>query len=195
MSTYKLTIEKLKDIDACDSGIDFVKELNTDCFETIFDEGLKAHREGNLSWLLPRLMTHEQKISYAIFAAEQVISIFEGEIKDDKRPREAIEAAKEYLKNPTDENRDKCKSASLAATAAAYAYTYAASRVAASASRAAAVASRAASYASYAATASDSAASAASDASAYDADMRVKILSYGYRLLTTDQTTQPTLGE
>ena len=45
-------------------------------------------------------MNKTQKVQYAIFAAEQVIDIYEKKYPDDLRPRKAIEAAKSYLDNP-----------------------------------------------------------------------------------------------
>ena len=64
-------------------------------------------------------------VELAIYAAELVIDIFEKEYPNDKRPRQAIEAAKSYVKNPTKENAY----ASNAASNAAYA-SYAASNAA-----------------------------------------------------------------
>ena len=46
----------------------------------------------------------KKSVKLAIFAAEQVIDIFEKEYKNDKRPRWAIQAAKRWLKNPTEKN-------------------------------------------------------------------------------------------
>jgi hypothetical protein len=48
--------------------------------------------------------TELDSVALAVFAAEQVIGIFEKEYRDDDRPRKAIEAAKRYLENPTDRN-------------------------------------------------------------------------------------------
>ena len=45
-------------------------------------------------------MNKNQKVQYAIFAAEKVIYLFENKYPDDGRPRKAIEAAKKYVKNP-----------------------------------------------------------------------------------------------
>ena len=73
------------------------------------------------NWLVVRLMTHDQQIRYAIFAAEQVINIYEEKYPDDKRPREAIEAAKRYLADKTEGNRQAASTAADAAYAAAYA--------------------------------------------------------------------------
>lgn len=76
------------------------------------------------NWLIVRLMTHPQQIRYAIYAAEKVIKIFEEEYPDDNRPREAIRAAKRYLKNPTKKNANAADAADAAD--AAYAAAYAA---------------------------------------------------------------------
>jgi hypothetical protein len=48
----------------------------------------------------------EESVRLAIFTAEKVIGIFEKQYPDDKRPRQAIDAAKRWLENPTEENRD-----------------------------------------------------------------------------------------
>ena len=53
------------------------------------------------------------RVLFAIFCAESVLDLFEKKYPNDDRPRKAIEATKEYLKNPIEKN---------AAHAAAYAY-------------------------------------------------------------------------
>ena len=60
----------------------------------------------------------KDSMALAIFAAEQVIDTFEKEYPNDKRPREAIEAAKRYVENPTDENMMAAEAAAKAAWAA-----------------------------------------------------------------------------
>jgi hypothetical protein len=100
----------------------------------------------------------------AIRFAEDVLPIFEKEFPKDQRPRDAIKAAREYIKNPTPENLKKCQAAN-AATYAAYAATYAA------------YAADAATYA-YAAAyaAANAAANAATYAAAYRRDTQFKII-------------------
>lgn len=71
----------------------------------------------------------EDSVDFAIFAAEKVIDIFEKEYPNDDRPRKAIEAAKEYLKNPTKKNMNAAADAAYAAAYAARAAAYAASAV------------------------------------------------------------------
>lgn len=67
----------------------------------------------------------KNSVRLAIFAAEQVIDIYEKKHPTDKRPREAIEAAKAYVKNPTEENRRAERAAARAAWVGAWAWAWA----------------------------------------------------------------------
>jgi len=115
-------------------------------------------------WLLSKLGIFDKKdcVSLAIQFAENVLHIFEENCPNDKRSRESIEAAKTWLRNPTEENRRTAYAAASnagGADAAAYA--------AGAASASAAVASPSA-YAAYTIIA----ARAASAAGATDADTK-----------------------
>jgi hypothetical protein len=83
--------------------------------------------------------TKKDAVAFAIFAAEQVIGIFEAKRPGDERPRKAIEAAKAWLADPSEENRQAADAAyaSDAAYAAYAAYAYAAYAAAADAAAAA----------------------------------------------------------
>ena len=152
----KLTIEKLEELRACNEAREkFLLQKETDVRKIVLL--LIDYNSQWANWLIVRLMTHSQKVEYAIFAAEQVINLYEKKYPSDNRPRKAINAAKEWLKNPS--NKNKNAAADAAADAAAYA-AYAAAAAAADAA-----------YAAYAA-----------DAAAADA-MRIKILKYGIKLL------------
>jgi len=59
--------------------------------------------------------TKKDSVSLAIFAAELVLPNFEKKYPDDKRPREAIEAAKRVLKSDTANNRSAAMSAARSA--------------------------------------------------------------------------------
>ena len=50
------------------------------------------------NWLVINNLSKEQSIKYAVFAARQVLDIYEEEYPADQRPREAIEATEGYLK-------------------------------------------------------------------------------------------------
>ena len=125
----KLTEKWLIEKGACQEGIDLWKNKKpNDPIEAI-NLLMEGGRFNYANWLIVRLMTHEQQIKYAIFAAEQVIGIYEKHYPDDKRPRLAIEAAKEYLKYPDKKHR-AAANAAYAAAGAAYAVYAAADAVA-----------------------------------------------------------------
>jgi hypothetical protein len=142
-------------------GADVVKQ----CMK---DGDLKSANRG-----IVKLMTYKQYVRYAVYAAKQVIDIYERKHPDDKRPRKAIQAVQKCIKNPSKKN----KRAAYAAAYAAYA-AYAAAAAAANAAYAAADAANAVVYAAAAANAAVYAAN-----SAAKKEMRIKILKYGLRLL------------
>ena len=130
------------------------------------------------NWAVVRCMTYEQYVAYAVFSAEQVIDIYEKENPEDKSPRQAIEAAKKCIKNPSKKNKD-----------AAYAVgglAFAAANPADAAAYAAAFAATYADNAAYAYAAAEAAADAADAADAAGNKMRLKIIRYGLKLLKTD---------
>jgi len=142
-------------------------------------------RLGHLEWLnwgLVRLMTKKQAVEYAIYAAEQVLSIYEDKYPKDDRPRKAIEAAKGYLAG-----RGTAHTAARAAYAAAYAARAACAAYAAYAARAAraAYAAAYAARAAYAACAACAAYAARAAASAAEyKTMLERICRRGILILT-----------
>ena len=158
------------------------------------------------NWLVVNLMNRDQQIQYAIYAAENVLHIFESEYPNDTRPRISIEATKAYLAHPTEQHKRKVAAAYAAAYAAdaaaadaraSYAAAYAAdadayaadaraSYAAAYAADAAADAADAAYAAAYAADAAVNAAYAtyaAVNAADADSTIKSKIINYGKKLL------------
>jgi hypothetical protein len=208
-----ITVDWLKEKNACSEGIDwYVKHGKK---ENVFDviKDLKKEKQYQwANWLLSRTFTKLEAVKYAIFAAEQVIGIFEKKYPNDNRPRKAIEAAKVWLKNPNEKNRNGAYAAAAAdayAAAAADAYAAAAAdayaadgaydadaadAAAAAADAADAAAADAAAYAAADAYAADDAAYAADAADAdaaangaADADakekLQIKIINYGIKIL------------
>ena len=161
----KFTKSKLLAYNPCADGLAYAESLNFN-FARIYDE---CERGDWLIWLLRKSgnLDKSKSIKLAIICAKHVLKIFENKYPNDKRPRKAIEAALEWLKNPSENNR-------LAASAA---YADAAASAADAAAYAAAYAADAAAYA--AAYASD-AASAADAAAAYAADAASAADAYAY---------------
>ena len=111
-------------------------------------------------------------VQWAAECAKRVLRHYEDRYPEDKRPREAIQAALKWAKDPTEANRN---AAATAAAYAAYAANAYADADAATATYAAAAAATAAAYAAYAANAyADAAtyAAYAANAAAADADER-----------------------
>ena len=169
----KLSLEILQKHGACSEGVKWYQENGeSETVERTVEKLINATNTPNklnwANWLLSRMLSRKDKIRYAIFAAEQVIEIFEKKYPDDKRPRNAIMAAKKYLKNPSLKNKNAANAAAHAAYAAyaAYAAAHAAYDAAAYAAYAAASASASASTAYAAADAAADAAYAASYAAA-----------------------------
>ena len=151
-----ITKEWLREQRACTEGYDwFIRQQVRDEIKVI-EHLIKDEKYDWANWLIVRRMPRPQYLQYAVFAAEQVIDIFEKRYPNDKRPRLAIEAARQCI---TDGSVDVKNAAAYAAYAAYAAAAYAA-------------------YAAYAA-----AAYAAYAAYAARNKMRNKILAYGISLL------------
>ncbi len=184
----KITQEWLESKNACSPSLKHVIKNNYIGLKIkdFISKLMSENRFSDANWLIVRCMDKSQNVKYAIFAAEQVLHIFEAKYPDDKRPRSAIEAAKRYLENPCKETRG----AADAAYAAAYAAADAAAGAGAAAGAAGTYAADAAdaAYAAYAAAAYAAAAAYTADAdAAYAADARkkvqTKILNYGLTLI------------
>lgn len=168
----KITKEKLIELGACEPSIPwFEKNGSEDLLTTLIS--VNKYRPGWARWLFSWLMNRRQRVEISIFCAEKVIDIFEKKYPSDNRPRKAIEAAKNWLESPTEDNRN----------AAAYAASASAAAYAASASAAAAYAAASATYA------AASAASAASVAATYAAarlNLQEEIIHEAVRILDRD---------
>jgi hypothetical protein len=191
----KKWLEKQK---ACQEGIDwFIQEVkgNNMAGDLLVDKLIRENKSGWANWLIVRVMSYKQRVSYAVFAAEQVIDIFEKQYPDDKRPRQAIEVAKKCIENPSKENRKAANAAVyVAASVAASVATNVTANAVANAADAATYAAYAAMFATNAAANAKNAASFATDAAfaagaaiviayATASFMKKKILEYGLKLL------------
>ena len=174
----KITREFLKKRNVCKDFYDWWID-NCEGLKNIDQiKRLAEHRFDWANWLIVRIMTYYQYVSYAIFSAEQVINIYEEKYK---KPclREAIEAAKKCLKNPTKQNKENAASlASGAAKVAEAVYANSANFAVYTAVYATVFAASAAAYDDF------YAANAASDATYARKEMKSKIINYGIKLLS-----------
>ena len=141
----KITSKWLRSENACVEGLQWFKLQQDKTTLSILEQLKKERKFGWLNWLIAKLLVHEQRIKYAVYAAKQVIHIYEDRYPNDKRPREAIEAAQGCIKNSSKENKKIVgDAAAYAAEATETAYTDSAD---------AGAATRSAVYAAYAASA------------------------------------------
>lgn len=189
----KITNQWLKKHNACTDCYKWASGRKEREFKPFINALMDSDHFNWANWVIVRTLTRKQTIMYAIFAAEQVIDIFEQKCPDDKRPRQAIEAAKAVLKNNNKKTRAAAYDAAYAVYAASYvdaaavAYSavyavYAAAYAAYSAVYAdASYAEDTAAYAAYAASYVD-AADAAYAAYAKRKELQIKIINYGLLL-------------
>ena len=159
----KITKEFLKRKSACFEGVKwFLSQKETNGIK-IIKKLIAENRLSWAGWLIVRLMNYKQCVSYAVYASEQVIEIYEKKHPNDNRPRLAIEAAKKCIKSPSKNNKSAAANAAYAAANAADAAAYAAADAEANAAA--------------------NAAANASNAAANAAAMKIKILTYGIKLM------------
>jgi len=161
----RITEEEIKALNPCKNGYEWYLKNQSDDLLTLLLR-LNDHRPEWARWLFSRKMNTKQKRLISIFAAEQVLHLFEKKYPCDDRPRKAIEAAKVVLISDSVDNRD-------AAAYAAYA-AYAAADAAANAAYAAADAAANAAY-------------AAADAVAGRKEMQVRIIKEAVRILESGE--------
>ncbi len=98
----KITLAWLKKHNACAEGIEYCEQkgligLPADQFAEKLVEGNKLPWA---NWLIARALQKLDKVRYAVYAAEQVLPIFDKKYPKDDRPKNAIAAAKAYIENP-----------------------------------------------------------------------------------------------
>ena len=103
----KITIEQLRDLRACPDGLVWYQAQKTEDLVSLVKAAISggARTMEYANWGIVRFMTNGQKIRYAVFAARQVLKIYEDKYPGDNRPRAAIDAAERYLINPSDAAR------------------------------------------------------------------------------------------
>src|SRR3990167_2958832 len=96
----KITKEQIKALNPCTDGYKWFLKHGSECLLTTL-LAVDKPRTDWARWLYTQLMTFNQRREFAIFAAEQVLPIFEKKYPLDGRPRAAIEAPQAVLKNNT----------------------------------------------------------------------------------------------
>jgi len=184
----EITKEFLQSKNACSPSYKWVVENNLIGLEhpEFIAKLMENNRFSDANWLITKLFDKMQSVKYAVFAAEQVLNIYEKKYPKDDRPGLAIETAKKYLENPNAKTAYAARAYAEATAAAAYvAYAAAADATyaAADATAAAAYAAAAADDAAYAADAAAYAARAGAAVGAAAGDIKTSIINFGLELL------------
>ena len=129
---------------ACKEAIEWYDTQKDKEIDVLFKALIEDEKDLNwLNWYLAHILKKIDKVKYAVFAARQVLHIFEDKYPKDNRPRKSIEAAEAYIKNPNSRNASaavinvSASNASYAARGASYT-VYSAANAAYSAARVAA---------------------------------------------------------
>jgi len=199
-----ITTDWLKEQDACSGGMDWFSMQSETDGRAVMESLISAGKLEWANWLIARMLDHTDRIRYAVFAAEQVLDIFEKQYPGDKRPRLAIEAARMVIKNDVPKTRDAALAAGNAAGAsgatgdagatedAAWAAAWAAGAAGAAGAAWAAAGAAGAAGAAWAAWATrvavpswatGAAARATKAARATEVPVEIKIIRYGISLL------------
>jgi fatty acid/phospholipid biosynthesis enzyme len=168
---------------ACSGGMEWVIENNLIGLSDVYfiNELIKNDKLEWANWLIVRVMKYKQYVSYAIYAAEQVIDIYEKKYPDNKKPREAIESAKKCLISPSKKNKAiAAKASESASMASAMAFVNSDT----SSAVASATAMNAASAAAYSKIYAEESVNNATLVSDMPKKMRIKILKHGLKLLS-----------
>ncbi len=112
-----ITTDWLKEHNACSEGMDWFSMQSETDGRAVMESLISAGEIEWANWLITRMLDRKSRIRYAVFAAEQVLDIFEKQYPKDKRPRIAIESARLVLKNDTPETRAASKDAGESAWA------------------------------------------------------------------------------
>jgi len=122
----RITLKQLEMLDACRDGVEWFKKQKNKEAKSMLRQCVKDGYFGWANWYVSKLFSKPQAVKYAIYSAELAINNYEAKYPSDKRPREAIEAAKRWLEDPSEDNQKAAESAAWSAAWSAESAEYAA---------------------------------------------------------------------
>jgi hypothetical protein len=128
----KITLQTLRDLDACEEVIQMLKENfgeSAELPELIEWAKQNINKKGvfeNIVWLYTKINDKIANVKLTIHCAKLALPIWEKHCPDDKSMAETIDLAEKWLADPTEENRKAAADAACRATYDAVAAVYAA---------------------------------------------------------------------
>ena len=129
----KITVEKLKELGACDSGIEYFKSKHTKAVELtdLIREDIATNDWrilGYADWLMVHCMIDKQCVDYVLYASELALPEYEREYPGDSRIHNCIQVIKDFRDGGITRKQlldaaDAAHAATHAATDAAHAAT------------------------------------------------------------------------
>jgi len=114
----RITKQWLEKRNACQEGVEwFLNQKERDAVKVTKALVKDKHLDWAI-WLLPRTMKYKQYVRFAIYSAEQCLPMWNKHNKQDTKVKEAIEAAKRCVKNPSKKNKEAAWSAARSAWSA-----------------------------------------------------------------------------
>ena len=104
---------------ACQSGRDWFSNQKAKSVRVIIKKLIVQSKFDWANWVIIRFMNQQQHVHYACLSALESLKHFEAIYPNDKRPREAIQAALRWALNPTKENKSAAWSAAESAAESA----------------------------------------------------------------------------
>ena len=115
----KITLEWLEENNACVNGVAWFKAQSETDGGMVVRALVVAKKFEWANWTIAHLLNRKNQILYAVFAAGQVLHIFEDKYPGELAPRRAIEAARAVAENDTHKNRNAAMNASVTSWSAA----------------------------------------------------------------------------
>ena len=123
----KFTRKWIKEWQPCIEAIKWFYDQEERMVVPVLEKLIQEKKYNWANWAIVRCMKRRQYLKYAIYAASRVLLIFEKKYPEDKRPRQAIQAAKRCLLKDPKQNKitadaaDAAYAAHVAADAAVHA--------------------------------------------------------------------------
>ncbi len=116
---FEKSLEWLKEKRACREGVAWFNAQDERDEIKLLEKLMAEDHFDWANWFIVQVMGYKQYVSYAVFAARQMLDIYEKRYLKDVRSRNTIETAEKCIESPTKKNKAAAYAASAAAASSA----------------------------------------------------------------------------